>query len=836
MGRRSGSKQDADSYAYVAGNPGSESVPLAEEMDQAKTVAGRALARSESEVLSRRARPDLPGNSIRRSDTPENLYLGTTPSFTVSAPTAEAPPAPTLAPAKPSSSTLSKAMPEARSGELYGNANPARGLVTKGMPTSLDLADKETQLRKKKASMESIPATPDPTIAANFFRFGGGVGGGGGAGMGGGQATYFDNSANAPADSQALFEVQRMNGANGPATVDFTTRDPAAPLENARQSNRLSLLAGELREQVEAKDANALADEAPVAQVEMAKRRIVQLESSLAADTIDAIRDGAQQAGQQAREEFAASGMRPQFESGQVGLGIVIPQTTLETLPQLTAMDDTLQLQTEQKGEKAKQLGGTIVRDKKGMQDLSGPEEVPQTDAFFGQIAAPVQTPKPEVVTAEDAFSTFSLNVSDVSFKLAAAALERGEMPDPGTVRPEEFLNAMKYLDPAPAPGQPVAVAWDVARHPFAHDRNLLRFNLQTAASGRQPGQNLNIVLLLDRSGSMERSDRIAISREAMRVLANQLLPTDRISVVAFARTPRLWVDALPGGDPDSLLERVAQLVPEGGTNLEAALDGAYEIAARHFMPGGNNRVILMTDGAANLGNVRTEDLRRKVESWRRKNIALDCFGIGWDGYNDTLLEGLSRNGDGRYGFLNHPEAVEAEFGERLAGALQVAAADVKAQVEFNPERVQVWRQIGYDKHQLTKEQFRDNTVDAAEVGAAESGTALYSIQTLPQGNGPIGTLRVRYREPATGVYRELSWDLRYDGPPASIEQSTPALQLAGSAALFAESLAGSPYASEVRLPDLTRILRQSLDFYAAEANASQLLEMMETARRLQGR
>ena len=171
--------------------------------------------------------------------------------------------------------------------------------------------------------------------------------------------------------------------------------------------------------------------------------------------------------------------------------------------------------------------------------------------------------PQPEVSTAANAFSTFSLNVSDVSFKLAAASLEKSVMPEAGAIRSEEFINAFDYRDPA-AVSAPVAFAWERARYPFAHDRDLLRFSVKTAASGREAGKPLNLVLLLDSSGSMERADRVRIIRECLRVLAGQLQAQDKVSVVTFARTPRLWVDGLSGAAAATeLVERVGTATPE---------------------------------------------------------------------------------------------------------------------------------------------------------------------------------------------------------------------------------------------------------------------------------
>jgi Mg-chelatase subunit ChlD len=457
-------------------------------------------------------------------------------------------------------------------------------------------------------------------------------------------------------------------------------------------------------------------------------------------------------------------------------------------------------------------------------------------DEPLPKLAAGAPTPQPEVATTDNAFSTFSLNVSDVSFKLAAASLEKGQMPDPATVRSEEFINAFDYRDPEPKGSAPIALTWERARYPFAHDRDLLRFSVKTAASGRQPGRPLNLVLLLDNSGSMERADRVRIRQECLRVLASQLQPQDRVSVVAFARTARLFVDGLPGNQAGELQQRVGGLAPEGGTNLEDAMNVAYRTALKHFLANGVNRVVLLTDGAANLGDVEPESLKKKVEAHRKQGVALDCFGIGWDGLNDELLEALSRNGDGRYGFVNTPEAATTEFAAQLAGALKVTASDVKVQVQWNPRRVTAYRQIGYAKHQLKKEQFRDNTVDAAEIGAAEAGNALYTVQVNPRGEGPVATVRVRFKVPDTGDYREHEWTVPYEGAAKSLEASGPALRLAASASAFSEWLVSSPFAAEVTPDKLLAHLSGVPETWPADPRPKNLEWMIRQAKSIAGK
>lgn len=463
-------------------------------------------------------------------------------------------------------------------------------------------------------------------------------------------------------------------------------------------------------------------------------------------------------------------------------------------------------------------------------------KNIDQEDKAAAKPAASPMVPQPEVSTRANPFSTFSLNVSDVSFKLAAASLEKGLLPDPGSIRSEEFINAFDYRDPEPAPGTPVAFAFERAQYPFSQNRDLLRFSIKTAAAGRQAGRPLNLVLLLDNSGSMERADRVQIIREALHVLATQLKAEDTFSVVTFARTARLWVDGVPGSQAGRVADELSALTPEGGTNLEEAMNLAYQTALRHYSAIGINRVVLLTDGAANLGDINPEVLKQKVETNRKQGIALDCFGIGWEGYNDDLLEQLTRNGDGRYGFLNTPEEAASGFASQLAGALKVAASDVKVQVEFNPNRVTSYRQVGYAKHQLTKEQFRDNSVDAAEIGAAESGNALYVLETNPQGDGPLATVRVRYKVPGTADYREHEWTVPFTGTALPLEQASPAMRLAAGASAFSEWLASSPYAAEVAPDRLLSGLSGVPAAYGADPRPQKLEWMIRQAKAISGK
>ncbi len=437
-----------------------------------------------------------------------------------------------------------------------------------------------------------------------------------------------------------------------------------------------------------------------------------------------------------------------------------------------------------------------------------------------------------ETAADSNPFSTFALQVRDVSFKSALAAFQNGSWPEPETMRSEEFLNAFDYGMPEPDLSSKVALEHELSTFPFEHQRLALRVSLKTAALGREANRPMNLVAVLDNSGSMERPDRAAITQGAFEELANSLNPQDRLSVIAFSRQPRLWMEATPGGDPLKILTRLGELNPEGGTNLEAALDLAYEIAQRNYVPQGENRVVLMTDGAANLGQVNPDALAEQVMDNRRQGIALDTYGIGWDGLNDPLLERLSRNGDGRYAFLNDPRTAPNEFAEELAGALQVAAKQVKIQLEWNPDRVHSYRLIGYSKNRLTAEQFRDNSVDAGELAAKEAGSAIYTLELKPDGVGPIAIARARYQDPDSQSFEEKTWTIPFSVPPA-LDESSPAHQLAVVSSLFGERLSNAPRAEQYPLSDLLDTLQNIKTEFAFNPRVQQLEFMLQQAQAL---
>lgn len=434
---------------------------------------------------------------------------------------------------------------------------------------------------------------------------------------------------------------------------------------------------------------------------------------------------------------------------------------------------------------------------------------------------------------AKEPVSTFSLHVSDVSFRLAQMALARGMAPDAGRIRPEEFYNAFDYGDPAPAMSEKVSCRIEQAADPVKQQRNLVRIAMRVPATGHGAGQPLRLTVLLDTSGSMEREDRAAAVHRAMEVLVSLLGPDDRVTLVGFAREPRLLAEQLPGNKAAQLLDIIARTPAQGGTNLEEALRLGGQLARRQFAANAQNRIVLLTDGAANLGNADPAQLAASIDALRQQGVSFDACGVGIDGINDEVLEALTRKGAGRYYVLDTPESADAGFARQLAGAFRPAAENVKVQVRFNPARVGSYRLIGFEQHRLREEDFRNDQVEAAALASGEAAVALYEVEALPQGEGELGEVYVRFRDTATGSMVERSWTMPYDPYAPSFDRATPTMQLAGIAALMAEKLRGGAAGDAIGLAQLAPVVNALRGHYAHEARVQELVAMFEQMRRL---
>ncbi len=436
----------------------------------------------------------------------------------------------------------------------------------------------------------------------------------------------------------------------------------------------------------------------------------------------------------------------------------------------------------------------------------------------------------PFVDTAENHFSTFAIDVSTASYNLTRRAIRAGALPDPDTVRTEEILNAFDYGDAAPdrttfrvyVEGAPSAFG--------APGLTMLRIGVKGKRLGREEQRPAMLTFLIDTSGSMAEPDRIGRARTALRLLLDQLAPADKIQLIAFDDKARVVLFPTAASQKDAILKAFDTLQCNGSTNLEDGMHRAYEQAAKAFVPGGENRVVLISDGVANLGADNAQDILRQVEAFRKQGVTCSVFGVGEGTYNDAMLVDLANKGQGVYRFLDSDEEVKRVFVDDLAATLNNIATDVKIQVEWSAETVRRFRQLGYERRALKTEQFRDDTVEAGEVGSGQSVTALYELDLAPDvRHALLGTVRVRYRRVDNGLIEEIAQEITPAMIAPTLHATRPQLRLAVGAAAFAELLRGSPHMVRA-YTDVTKLLRPVAQEISIDPRVKELLTLAESA------
>jgi hypothetical protein len=323
----------------------------------------------------------------------------------------------------------------------------------------------------------------------------------------------------------------------------------------------------------------------------------------------------------------------------------------------------------------------------------------------------------------------------------------------------------------------------------------------------------------------MVRADRRAAMDTALAQLATLLTENDQVTVIGFSRTPRLLADSLPGNQASKLPDLINQTANEGGTNLEQAINLASELALRHQLDGAQNRIVLFTDGAANLGDADPARLSNKIENLRQQGLAFDIAGIGTNDLNDRLLSDLARHGNGRYYLVG--ENTANTLAAQLAGAFRPAAENVKIQVKLNPQRVGNYKLIGFEKDRLKTEDFRNDAVDAAELAADEAGVALYQVETLSEGSGEIGEVSIRFRDTASGEMVERKWTIPYEASAPSFDKANPKTQLATLALLAAQKLQPGPLADAIDFSNYSETIANLKKLNANSTKNQQLLNLI---------
>lgn len=327
---------------------------------------------------------------------------------------------------------------------------------------------------------------------------------------------------------------------------------------------------------------------------------------------------------------------------------------------------------------------------------------------------------------AVNPLSTFAADVDTASYSTFRRYINRGSLPSADTLRTEELLNYFRYDYNLPDGNDPFGCTTELIQCPWNEDTLLLLVGLATEPVDTSDMPSQNLVFLIDVSGSMD--SNLDLVKRSFLLLCDQLKPDDRVSIVTYASNEEVVIEGATGNDIDLIMEAIETLTAGGSTNGADGINTAYEIAEKYYLDGGNNRIILATDGDLNVGTTSEADLRNLVEERAKSGVYLSVLGFGSDNYKDNKLETLADNGNGNYAYIDSVAEARKALIEDAGGTLLTVAKDVKLQVEFNPAVVKGYRLIGYETRVLNAEDFADDSVDGGEVGAGHRVTVLYEV------------------------------------------------------------------------------------------------------------
>lgn len=367
--------------------------------------------------------------------------------------------------------------------------------------------------------------------------------------------------------------------------------------------------------------------------------------------------------------------------------------------------------------------------------------------------------------------STFSADVDTASYTNVRRMIDNGSDVPPDAVRIEEFINYFDYDYTNPADGEPFAVHTELSDCPWNDETELLMVGINTksfdAVLDERPAMNL--VFLIDVSGSMYDDNKLPLVQKSFSMLTDNLTAADRVSIVTYAGSDEVVLEGADGNDRKKILRAINDLEAGGSTAGAAGINTAYDIAQKYFIDGGNNRVILATDGDLNVGLSSESELTRLIEEKRESGVFLSVLGFGTGNYKDNRLEALADYGNGNYSYIDSEKEAKKVLVDEMSGTLFTVAKDVKFQLEFNPTNVKGYRLIGYENRVMAAEDFNDDTKDAGEIGAGHSVTVLYEIVPADS-KMELGESELKYASDSESVMGDelLTVNIRYKEPEGS--------------------------------------------------------------------
>ena len=451
---------------------------------------------------------------------------------------------------------------------------------------------------------------------------------------------------------------------------------------------------------------------------------------------------------------------------------------------------------------------------------------------------------------AEAPVSTFSADVDTGAYANVRRLLNQGRLPPEGAVRLEEMVNYFPYDYALPTDGSPFGVTTELAPSPWNPHTRLLRIGIKASDRAVAELAPANLVFLVDVSGSMDRREGLPMVKSTLKLLVDQLREQDRVSLVVYAGESRVVLEPTSGREKAKIRTAIDQLTAGGSTAGASGIELAYQMAQQAFIPKGINRILLATDGDFNVGISDFDSLKQMAVDKRKTGVSLTTLGFGVDNYNEHLMEQLADAGDGNYAYIDNLREARKVLVDQLGSTLAVVAKNVKLQVEFNPAQVSEYRLLGYENRALKREDFSNDKIDAGEIGAGHTVTALYEIvpkgekgwlEPLRYGNpaadvsaktGEMAMLRVRYQLPEGGNSRLIERPI-LKGEAGKLSAASDDLRFAAAVAAFSQQLKDGRYTGDFSLKDTEALARGARgdDQFGLRGEFVQLVELAQSLR-----
>lgn len=449
----------------------------------------------------------------------------------------------------------------------------------------------------------------------------------------------------------------------------------------------------------------------------------------------------------------------------------------------------------------------------------------------------------------EDPVSTFSIDVDTGSYANVRRMLQTGRNFRQDAVRVEEMINYFTYAYPVPqSQSQPFSVNTEIGPTPWNDKTHLLKIGLKGYEVPKSQLPAANLVFLLDVSGSMNSPNKLGLLKQSLTMLSKQLTSNDKVSIVVYAGAAGLILDPTPGNEQGKIINALDRLRAGGSTNGGAGIKLAYAMAEQAFIPNGVNRVILATDGDFNVGTVNHEALIELIESKRKTGIGLTTLGFGMGNYNDYGMEQLADHGNGNYFYIDTLNEARKALVTEMTATLLTIAKDVKIQIEFNPQQVAEYRLIGYENRMLKREDFNNDKIDAGDIGAGHTVTAIYEIALQGSGgerieplrysaaerrvtsDNELGFLKLRYKQPNSDTSTLMSVPLWASQIRTNLQQTSGDYQFAAAVAAFGQQLRGGGYLNQFGYEGIKALARagKGQDAFGYRQEFINLVELAE--------